>query len=337
MAMVALILSLVFTQTPKISQVWAVRLQSEIQSYQVGERAIFFGTNDAYGAIDQVSGKKIWAKSVALPQLGVHVIEGDGKVFASVGLGKLTCLDAGAGKASWSLPRAGYASPIGYYNRTLYAELKSGTLSAISPEGKPLWNAALEKSTLSCRPIRYGKSIFAGTKAGSVYAFDKDTGKQVWGLKERKSAVQALLVAGEKLIATYDDGTVHGLSLEAGNRQWAEYTNNALFGQPLFKDGRLFIMCASGKFYCLAPENGQEVWVKGLSFRQNFGLTQAMPWRDGLPIADHAKLVHLDLVGEKKWEVDTGLEMFGNQPRPLGDDLLLISSHEFRRVRLNQD
>ncbi|HJP83867.1 MAG TPA: hypothetical protein VJ835_10225, partial [Fimbriimonadaceae bacterium] len=95
--MVALILFVALVQTPKISQLWAVRLQSEIQSYQVGERAIFFGTNDAYGAIDQATGKKLWAKAVTLPQLGVHVIEGDGKVFASVGLGKLTCLDAGTG------------------------------------------------------------------------------------------------------------------------------------------------------------------------------------------------------------------------------------------------
>lgn len=320
-------------QAPSLTQVWATRLQTEIQSYQVGERHIYFGAAGSYGVLDQATGARIWAKSIALPQLGVHVAEGDGILFASIGQGNLVAANASTGKPVWSLKRTGYASPIAYANQSLYAEVQEGKLDSINAAGKPIWSANLGGS-LSAKPIRFNRAIFAGLKTGQIFAFDKDTGKQVWKFAERKSAVLALLVSGERLIATYDDGTIHGLSLQTGQRMWAVYTNNALFGTPLLKDSRLFAVSASGRFYCIAAESGQELWVRSLSFRQNFGLSQPMPYQEGFLIADKSKLVHLNSEGEKQWELDTKSEMSGNQPRPLGDDLLLTGSHEFRRVRL---
>ncbi len=320
-------------QSPKLEPVWSSRLQTQIQSYQVGEQSIFFGTNNSYGAISQSNGNKVWAKSIVLPQLGVHIVEGDGVLYANIGQGSLTALEANSGKSLWSLKRTGYASPMGYANKFLYAELQPNKLTAISSNGKPAWTADLEGS-LSTRPIRYNQSIFAGLKTGQVLAFHKDTGKAVWRLAERKSAVKSLIISNERLLATYDDGTIHGISLETGQRMWAVYTNNALFGTPLLRDARLFAVSASGRFYSIAAESGQELWVRSLSFRQNFGLSQPMTYQEGFLIADKSKLVHLSESGEKVWEVETGSEMFGNQPRALGNDLLLTGSHEFRRVKL---
>ena len=323
-------------QAPTLERVWSIRLQTEIQSYQVGETDVSFGTNDSYGAIDQSTGKKIWAKAIKSPRLGVFVAAGDGRFFASIGQGNLVAVDARSGKPVWSVPRTGYASPIAYLNRFVYAEVKPGVLGAIGQTGKVLWNADLGKSAPSVRPIRNGKSIFVGTKAGSVFGFDKDSGKLTWKHAERKSAVQALLVAGERLIATFDDGSILGLSLETGQKMWAVYTNNALFGTPFLRDGRIYAVSASGRFYNIAAETGQELWVKSLSFRQNFGLSQVLNQNGSFLLADKSKLVGLGPEGDREWEIETGSEMFGNQPRALGDDLLLVGSHEFRRVRLNR-
>jgi len=112
------------------------------------------------------------------------------------------------------------------------------------------------------------------------------------------------------------------------------YTNNALFGTPLVREGRLFATSASGRFYSIAAQNGQELWQRSLSFRQNFGLSQVMPFRDGFLLADKSKLVHLNADGDKQWEVDVKEDLFGQQPRPLGDDVLLSTSHGFMRYRI---
>jgi len=333
--MVGMLCLVAALQAPKLDQVWSRRFQTEIRSVVVGERAIYFGTNDSFGAIDQATGKLIWAKSFGLPQIRAYVAQLDNVVFANVGQGFLSAFDASTGKPNWTVKQAGYSSPIGAYNQAIYASLATGKISALAAgTGKPRWTADIQKSDPSTKPIRFGKDIFVGTKLGAIFAFDKDTGKSIWTYAERKSSVQALLVSGERLIVTYDDGTIHGLSLATGQRMWAVYTNNALFGVPLLREGRLFAVSASGRFYCVAAENGQELWVRSLSFQQNFGLSQAMSFRDGFLLADKAKLVALDPEGLKQWEVDTGSEMTGNQPRLLGDDLLLTSSHEFQRVRL---
>ncbi len=324
-------------QAPAIQTVWSTRLQTEIQSHLVGESAIYFGTNDSFGALDQATGRKLWAKSVKAPQLGVFVTAGDGLVFVSVGQGNLIAAEAGSGKTVWSIKRTGYGSPITYLNQAIYAEVTQGKLAAITKGGKISWTADLGKSSPSARPIRYGSSIYVGTKSGAIHALDKDSGKQNWRHAERKSAVQALLVSGERLIATFDDGSILGLSLSTGQKMWAVYTNNALFGTPLLKEGRLYAVSASGRFYSIAAETGQELWVKSLSFRQNFGLSQVIGFQDGYLMADRDKVVALDESGVKKWEQPIGFEMFGNQPRMLGQDVLLISSHEFRLVRVKQD
>src|SRR5262249_9401129 len=158
----------------------------------------------------------------------------------------------------------------------------------------PVWSAELDKTSPSTKPIRYGKAIFVGTKGGSILAFDKDSGKDIWRFKERDSKVQTMLVSDERLIGLFDDGTIFGLSLETGKRMWAVYTNNGLFGQPLLKEGRIFVTSVSGKFYSIAAESGQELWQRPLSFQQNFGLSQPMSFQDGFLLTDKTKLVHLD-------------------------------------------
>jgi outer membrane protein assembly factor BamB len=332
--MTALIAAIALVQAPTVANVWSTRLQTEIQSFVVGE-SVYFGANNSFGALHPDTGKKIWARAVASPQLGVFVAEGDGLLFASVGQGGLGAFNAKSGKPAWSVKRSGYASPIGFYNQSVYASLAPGKLTALQGgSGKPIWTANLEKSYPSIRPIRFGTHIFVGTKEGITFAFDKDTGKLAWKSQERKSGVQALVVAPERLIALHDDGSVIAMSLDTGEKMWAVHTNNGLFGNPLLRDGRLFVTSLSGRFYSIAAQTGQELWVRPLSLRQNFGLTQPIPWRDGLLLGDNSKLVWLNGDGEKQWEVEGGLPLVGNPPRVFGDDLLLTGSHEFRRVRL---
>ena len=332
--MTALIAAIVFAQAPAIANVWSTRLQTEIQSFVISER-VYFGTNNSFGAIHPDTGKKIWARSVASPQLGVFVAEGDGLLFASIGQGNLGAFQSSTGKPAWTAKRTGYASPIGYYNQCVYASLAPGKLAALQGgSGKPIWTADLQKSVPSIRPIRFGTHIFVGTKEGLILALNKDTGKLSWQAQERKSGIQALIVAPERLVACHDDGSVIGFSLETGAKMWSVYTNNGLFGNPLLRDGRLFVTSLSGRFYSIASLTGQELWVRSVSLLQNYGLTQPIAWRDGLLFGDNSKLAWLNANGDKQWEVDAGIQLVGNPPRAFGDDLLLIGSHEFRRVRL---
>jgi hypothetical protein len=74
---------------PTFKARWTVRLQTEIQSTALDEKLIYFGTNDAYGAIDQGTGRKTWSKSFASPQLGAYVAAADGVCCVSIGQGKL--------------------------------------------------------------------------------------------------------------------------------------------------------------------------------------------------------------------------------------------------------
>lgn len=329
------LLCAVLLQAPTFTQVWSIRLQTEIQSLGVGEQAVYFGTNDSFGALDQATGKKIWSKNLTSPQLGAFVAEGEGKVFASIGQGALWAYDAKTGKQAWMAKRDGFASPIAFYNQAVYAETSLGKFSALNPaNGKPLWTADMAGASVSAKPMRIGRAILVGTKLGTVWAFDKDSGKPIWHFDKKNAKTQSIVLGEDRAYAFFDDGAVVALSLETGQKVWAFYTNNGLFGTPLSKDGRLFVTSVGGNFFSIAALNGQELWRKPLSYRQNFGLSQPLPWRDGYLVTDRTKLVYLNDQGDKQWEFDLKEDLFGQQPRALGNDLLLRGSHAIMRYRV---
>lgn len=328
--------ALALLQAPSFTKVWSVRLQTEIQSLVVGEKAVYFGSNDSFGALDQAKGTKIWTKNIVSPQLGVQVAEGEGKLYASVGQGALWAYDENTGKQVWMAKRTGYASPIASYNQAVYAELAPGKLSALSSSnGKPIWTSDLGGGSVSAKPVRSGKAILVGTNLGIVYAFDKDSGARLWHYDKKNAKTQAIVLTEDRAYTFFDDGAVIALSLEAGNKIWGYYTNNGIFGTPLFKDGRIFVTSVGGKFFSIAGLNGEELYTKTLSYRQNFGLSQPLPWRDGFLIMDRTKLVFLNDQGDKQWEFDLKEDFFGRQPRALGDDFLFAGSHQIERYRLS--
>jgi|GEM_PF-6719331 len=327
--------ALALLQAPSFTKVWSVRLQTEIQSLVVGEKAVYFGSNDSFGALDQANGKKIWTKNVASPQMGVFVAEGEGKLYASVGQGALWAYDENTGKQAWMAKRDGYASPIATYNQAVYAELSPGKLTALaSATGKPLWTSDMGGGSVSAKPVRTGRAILVGTKLGIVFAFDKDSGKPLWHYDKKNAKTQAIVVGEDRAYLFFDDGAVIAVSLETGQKMWAYYTNNGIFGTPLFKDGRIFVTSAGGKFFSIAGMNGEELWTKSLSYKQNFGLSQPLPWKDGFLVVDQTKLAYLNGEGDKQWESDLHEDFFGRQPRALGDDFLLCGSHNISRYRI---
>lgn len=327
---------------PALTTVWQSSFQDQFTDLHLIGQTVFFGTNKAYGALSAVDGKRIWVKTVAAGQLGTRV-GSDGKTFVvSIGKGPILAMDAATGKPKWSLTHHGYAGPVAVIDGACYLEPQPGTLVKMNAVSKKqLWLSAVEVtdekdglSALSIPAKLVGTHLYVGTRNGLVKALNPDNGHEIWQAGMGTTSVQGWTADEEQLYVTTDNGTVAAHSLETGGSRWRAYTQNGIFGDPLYKDGRVYVTSLAGYLACYGGFGGAELWRRILSPKQDFGLSQVVPFDGGLFMVQRKKLLKLNLEGYKQWELETNWDLFGQAPVVIENDLLLRSSHEVMRVHL---
>ena len=181
--------------------------------------------------------------------------------------------------------------------KNVYVVFANGIVRAVDLDGKPRWTSFIgaEQNT------GYGRSASPIIAAGrlivhmtNLYAFDLDTGKQLWVNEEAKSRYgsPAAFMSGETtLIATpagdvvrVDDGKSVGASIGSGfnstplaaggviyfgekevkavrlnaafkdEEVWSSDMDGDVFGSPLLHDGMLFTATSLGELYAFNAE-----------------------------------------------------------------------------------
>lgn len=138
-------------------------------------------------------------------------------------------------------------------------------------------------------PAISGDFVFAGSRAGDIYAFNKTDGDLVWSSDIRKeppslwTAITFETVAPAKLsggiTAAYDnlyvgteEGEVIALSQTTGEILWRVEVKGEVISSPAAGEGWIAVMTGSGNVTVLHPDTGEERWssetdVPALSLR----------------------------------------------------------------------
>jgi len=121
---------------------------------------------------------------------------------------------------------------------------------------------------LIAKPVIAGNRVYTLDTEGMVRAFSKNSGKQLW----RRSLVPeaedeeagfggGLAIADGKLFAATGFGTVVALELSSGKPLWNEQFELPFRMSPTAISGRIFVVNAESKLYCLSTEDGRELWT----------------------------------------------------------------------------
>jgi outer membrane protein assembly factor BamB len=154
--------------------------------------------------LDAASGDELWQHAYdctyeiaypAGPRCTPTVV--DGKVYSLGSQGHLFCLDAAKGKVIWS--------------KEFSRDFKSKT---------PIWG-------FCGHPLVDGNKLFCmvGGAKGIVYAFDKDTGRELWHAIDAPdpgySAPVIIEAGGTRQLVVWEPKAVHGLDPETGRIHWS--------------------------------------------------------------------------------------------------------------------
>jgi len=209
-------------------------------------------------------------------------------------------------------------------------ELKVAELTEIKALFKPVvkWDASVGDGVgdyfSRLQPVAAYAKVFSVSRDGEAYAFDENTGKQIWHadlsdldkkrgfFDDKESAlISGGVVAGiNKVFFGSENGDVIALDAESGKLSWQGKVKGEVIAAPALDSGKLVVNTVSGVMKAFNASNGQDDWqieqeVPPLSLR---GISAPVIAGGGVIIgsADGSLSVYLLEQGRQGWTVDIG-------------------------------
>ena len=277
-----------------ISQAWTVSIgKGSDRASRLGGGPVVAGgkvftidTQAVVRAFDTRNGGGVWAtpfgqeegNSSSLYGGGVAV-GGNGRVYATNGLGYVAALDAGTGALVWQVKPAGplRGAPTVDGDR-VYVTTQDNQLFALkAADGTTEWSnaAALEIAGVfgSGSPASARGTIVAGFSSGELNAYRYENGRQVWqdalSRTSISTAVAALsdidadpVIADNIVYAVGQGGRMVALDLFSGERIWE--ANLAGISNPWVAGDYVYVVSDEAKLVALQRTTGKIRWINQL-------------------------------------------------------------------------
>lgn len=261
-----------------------------------GSPAVWAGTvytTDAAGtlhAVDADSGELRWSVEtgptlpwawghesgdlyLSAPLLGE--VAGAMRLWFGAGDGKLYAVDPGNGRVLWSLPTegrirstpalAGGTVVVGSADGSVYAaDAASGELRwRFDTGGRALDSGdfGYDRKTVQSSPAIADGRVFVGSRKGSLYAIDLETGTGLWEASHGLSWVNgAPAVADGRVFAGSSDGRfIQAVNADTGEELWRQ-RSGVVWSSPVVVGGSVVFSEASGLVRALDSATGETLW-----------------------------------------------------------------------------
>jgi len=299
--------------TEPIPLVWEREVGSAFSSFAVvGDRVITCGTHDKQQVLvclNATNGELIWRTPIEKEYSESHgdgtrstPTVDDGRVYILGGHGTLLCVDAASGRQLWKkefndTPTWGYAGSV----------LIEGELAIAT----------------------------AGGSQGSLAAFDKRTGREVWKCGDDPPGYATpypFTFAGQRYIVGFTGTSIIVAEAETGRLAWRtewETDHKVNASSPIYHDGHLFVSSgySTGAGLFKLRKTGDEL-TGDIVWKDNVLLTKfqsCVLYKGNLYTSDQKALVCVEfLTGQERWRIPR----VQNGPLTLADGHLLLMTEE---------
>ncbi len=210
------------------------------QTYSAPQAAhglVYVGTNHGIlYAFDGRSGKPKWQFRTDHSSPCFPLVSKDGMVYLSSNKGALYVLSALTGKLSWE------------------------TTAGVGAE--PLPQDRLQNQVF--RPALSKSKVVLRTPNGTIYAFDRSTGLELWSFDTGCDYASSPAVYLNKVFVGCGDGRLIAINLASGQEQWTYPALGAIRFQPAISDKRVYFGSTDKRLYVLDAKTGQLLWSRSV-------------------------------------------------------------------------
>ena len=136
-----------------------------------------------------------------------------------------------------------------------------------------------EKVFPQVQVIVYSGKVFVGTEMGNMYAFDAQTGAQVWKYAVNAPILNSVAAANGKVYFGAMDGAIYAINASNGTLAWRNQVSPKLgfSTAPVIADNKLLIGGRNGVFYGFDLSSGNVLWQRDIGAP----LLQTAAWDGG--------------------------------------------------------
>lgn len=236
-------------------------------------------------ALEAASGKVLWRQRFDAGVGGAPTVS-NGVVYVVARDGSAWAINATDGKVQWQFTGTpagagmGGVSAPAVNDRLVVFPFASGDMVAtLKKSGLTLWQTKVAGrrlgrgytivSDLTGDPVLVGETLYAGSSAGKLGAFDLATGTRIWTADTGPTS--PVQVAGGAIFLTSDDGKLERLDAKTGEMVWSVdlpyFTKDKVKRQreitvnygPVLAGGRLFVASSDGLLRVFDPASGNLV------------------------------------------------------------------------------
>ena len=111
------------------------------------------------------------------------------------------------------------------------------------------------------QPIIAGGKVFIGTMAGTLYAIDSDTGKDLWTFKTAGAILHTPAATGDKVFFGNAEGKIYAVNTSNGTAAWSVQTGSVVWNSPLVYEGIVVVGSRDSKLYAIDSNSGTVKWT----------------------------------------------------------------------------
>jgi outer membrane protein assembly factor BamB len=225
-------------------------------------------------ALSTRDGSVVWKSPLPGRTESSPVVVGD-RVIAGCECGTLYGFDKKTGKTVWEADLGGQlkAAPA-ISDGVAYIGDYSGTMSAVQiDDGSIKWQSDSQGTGVSAgafygtAAVAFGR-VYAGSKDGRVYSFNKETGDLAWS-QTIGGEVYAGAVAADTpgsppsvYFGTYGGSTFHALDARDGSERWTADVGGSVIGAGSLVGETVYVASLDKtETYAFDVASGEEVWT----------------------------------------------------------------------------
>jgi outer membrane protein assembly factor BamB len=224
-------------------------------------------------ALTTRDGSVVWKRPLPGRTESSPVVVGD-RVIAGCECGTLFAFDKKTGKTVWEADLGGQLKAAPAISDGLaYIGDYSGTMSAVRiDDGSIKWQSDSQGTGVSAgafygtAAVAFGR-VYAGSKDGRVYSFDKESGDLAWS-QTIGGEVYAGAVAADTpdsppsvYFGTYGGSTFHALDARDGSERWSADVGGSVIGAGSLIGETIYVASLDKtETYAFNAASGEEVW-----------------------------------------------------------------------------
>ncbi len=236
----------------------------------VSDAILFVNTlNGEFFAIDITSGKSLGRTStIGRSSFSTPLILGNNVIIASSGdsRSKVFNYNLVTGIVKWE-KKIGWveSSPLPDGDNIIFCAVDGIVYNLNSKTGRFNWTTRYADKkkrygSFYTSPAIAGNLILAGNSDYNMYAFDLNTGKEIWNYQTGNSINCDAAVSEGKIYFGSDDMSFYCIDT-TGNLIWKKELNTKILSSPTFYDSTVIISAINGKIYSLNKYTGDSVWA----------------------------------------------------------------------------